>query len=217
MEALTATRWQPQWDWAAACAALAAADPTLRPILHVPLPARPVRDLFGQLVRAICAQQVSVASADAVERRLWAAAGGAPTPRRVLVLPEPALRAAGLSERKAGYVRVLAQAAADGRLDPAMLAAEDDEAVIGRLTALPGIGRWTAEMALLFGLHRADVWPADDLGIRAAVGLLDETPIPSPKATAGRGERWRPHRSTAALILWAWRRTRSGTGTGKAE
>lgn len=209
--------WKPDWDWAAACRALAAADPALRPVLDVALPPRPVRDLFGQLVRAICAQQVSVAAADAVERKLRAAMGGGASPECVLRLTEQEMRAAGLSARKAAYVRALAQAAADGRLDPDALSTEEDEAVIARLTALPGIGRWTAEMVLLFGLHRPDIWPVDDLGIRAAVGLLDGTPMPTPRGTADRGERWRPHRSTAALALWAWRRAQMGSGDGKAE
>ena len=209
--------WRPRWDWAAARAGLLAADPTLRPALASPLPARPARTPFGQLVRAICAQQISVAAADAVERRLQAACGGPCTPAAVCGLSEEALRAAGLSRPKAVYVRGLARAAADGALEAFDLLALDDEGVIAHLTRLPGIGRWTVEMLLIFGLHRPDVLPAGDLGIRAGIALLDAgtfAGLPTPKAVLARGEAWRPHRSAAALALWAWRRAvRTERGT----
>ena len=217
MDAVTPALWTPAWDWHAARAALAAADPALAPALEVPLPPRPVRSLFGQLVRAICMQQLSIHAAYAVEAKLRAAAGGEPTPERLLALGEEELRAAGLSRRKAGYVRTLAESAASGLLDPAALASLQDEAVVARLTALPGIGRWTVEMTLIFALQRPDVWPVDDLGIRAAVAMLDGTPMPSPRATAARGEVWRPHRSTAALALWAWRRAQMPSRATRAE
>lgn len=211
--------WQPAWDCAAARAALREADPTLRPVLDVPWPPRPARGLFGQLVRAICAQQVSVAAADAVERRLRTACGGEIDPPALLAVSEAELRGAGLSGRKASYVHALAAAAAEGRLDAATLGAREDDEVVALLTALPGIGRWTAEMTLLFALHRPDVWPSSDLGIRAAVGLLDGcgAALPTPRQTAARSQPWSPHRSTAALALWAWRGRLRNRRAGLAE
>ena len=216
MDTLTAPAWQPAWDWPAACAALGVADRALAPALALPLPRRPARSLFAHLVRAICSQQVSVAAADAFEARLRAGCGGELSAGGLAGFSDEQLRAAGLSRQKATYVRALADAALQGRLQPAELAIEDDEAVIARLTALPGFGRWTAEMVLLFGLHRPDVWPAGDLGIRSAVTLLDgggaATPVLSAAAVAARAEVWRPHRSTAALVLWTWRRSLRAAG-----
>lgn len=212
--------WRPRWDWAEARAALLAADPSLGPALALPLPVRPARTPFGQLVRAICAQQISVLAADAVERRLLAACGGACTPEALSALSEESLRAVGLSRPKATYVRGLAQAAADGALEELGLAALDDEGVITHLTRLPGVGRWTAEMLLIFGLHRPDVLPAGDLGIRAAMALLESgvaAPMPTPKHVLARGEPWRPHRTTASLALWAWRRAARAERAQSAE
>ena len=214
--------WEPGWDLEAARAALAVADPALVPALRVPLPPRPARGLVAQLVRAICAQQVSVAAADALEVRLWDACGGEVSAQALLRLGAEGVRAAGLSRAKASCLQSMAEAMAQGRLDQETMAGKDDETVIGQLVALPGIGRWTAEMVLLFGLHRPDVWPASDLGIRIAVGLLEDGggrhAVPRPAAVAARGHVWRPHRSTAALALWAWRRSlREGGTQGTVE
>lgn len=210
--------WHPRWDWAAACACLRSGDPGLEPALLVPLPARPERSPFGQLVRSVCAQQVSVASADAVERRLTAACGGTVSALALAALDDAALRAAGLSRPKVGYLRALISADLDGRLLPNALEAVGEEELLALLTALPGIGHWSVEMFLIFGLHRPDVLPAGDLGVRAAAGtLLFGGERPSPAALRERSERWRPHRSTATLALWAWRRAQPGRGRGPAE
>ena len=202
--------WRPAWDWSGACAALAAIEPDLRPALALPITPRPARGLFSQLVRAVCAQQVSVAAADAFEARLVAACGGDVTARALLRLGEPDLRAAGLSRAKAAAVASLARAGVQGRLREDDLAGADDETVIAHLTTLPGIGRWSAEMGLIFALQRPDVWPVGDLGLRRAIALLDRAeagaPVPTPGAVAARGRPWSPHRSTALLALWAWRR-----------
>lgn len=199
--------WRPGWDWAAACAALAALAPALTPALAVPLPPRPERSPWAQLCRCILAQQVSVAAADAMERRLLAACGGEISPSALGRLGDGDLRGAGLSRQKIRYLRGLLATDLDGVLAPAALAAEDDAAVVTRLTSLPGFGRWSAELFLIFGLHRPDVLPAGDLGIQAAAGaLLLGGRRPSPAELRVLGGGWAPHRSTAALALWAWRR-----------
>ncbi len=125
------------------------------------------------------------------------------TPERVLAIDHEALRAAGLSNAKARYVRGLAEAVLTGDLDLAPLPDLDDEAVIAALTRMKGVGRWTAEMILLFSLGRPDVLSTGDLGIRNAVKRhygLDQPPGPDElQAIAGS---WRPHRSVAMLLLW---------------
>jgi|GEM_PF-4238168 len=210
--------WRPRWDWEAACAFLRGVDPDLEPALRIPLPPRPDRPPFGQLVRSICAQQVSVASADAVEHRLAETCGGTIGAEALAGLDDTALRAAGLSRPKVGYLRALIEAERAGRLVSSVLEAADEEELVARLTALPGIGRWSVEMLLIFGLHRPDVLPADDLGVQAAMGaLLLGGERPSPAAVRARGRLWLPHRSAATLALWAWRRAGSGREAGRVE
>ncbi len=191
---------------------LAASDPVLAGVVATtglgPLHRRDKP--YHALLRAVLAQQVSKAAADAIEARfLGLFPSRDPTPARLLRLDAEALRAAGLSRQKAGYVRAVAEAARGGRLARSRLERLDDDAVLERLTAIRGIGRWTAEMVLIFSLGRPDVFPADDVGIERAMERL--YPLPE----RGRARRtamraiaapWSPWRSRACRHLWAWRR-----------
>lgn len=170
--------------------------------------------LFETLVDAIISQQISVKAADAIMARLRRAAlgengdpGGRITPEALLRLEDGMLRAAGLSPQKMRYLRDLTERVSDGRLDLARLNELDDEAIIEELIKVKGIGRWTAEMMLIFSLGRPDVLPVDDLGfvegVREAYGLEKR---PTPKEMRERGEQWRPYRTFATWYMWAVRR-----------
>ena len=157
---------------------------------------------FASLLRIIINQQVSVAAGRAIWRSLE---GGltALTPEAVLAVPEGGLRGVGLSRAKAVYARELAAAVADGRLDLDGLEKQDDAEVLAQLTRIKGIGRWTAEIYLMFALDRPDIWPAGDLALAVAVErLLDLTERPGPKKLDSIAQGWRPWRSSAAVLLW---------------
>lgn len=157
---------------------------------------------FAALLDIIIAQQVSVASARAIRGRLNLAADPL-TPDSFLALDDAALRAVGFSRQKTAYGRGLAEMLADGRLDLDAVAAMDDEAAIAAITAVKGLGRWSAEVYLLFCLHRPDVMPADDLALLVAVERLKRLPArPSAKALRAMADSWRPWRSVAARLLW---------------
>ncbi len=159
-------------------------------------------DPFGTLARSIVGQQISVKAADAVWGR-FVAAVGAVSPPAVLAAGEAGLAGCGLSRRKSEYVRDLAAHFASGRLDPAAWTGMDDEAVIAALTEVRGIGRWTAEMFLIFNQLRPDVFPLDDLGLQRAVHERYFHGERQPrKVLAACGERWRPWRSVATWYLW---------------
>lgn len=161
----------------------------------------PTAGPFEVLVRGVVGQQLSGSAADAIFERLRDRIGVAPT--ALLAASDEQLRATGLSRAKAGYVRGLAAAAAAGELDVDRLRALDDESVVRELTRLRGVGRWTAEMFLLFALGRPDVIPTGDLGVRKAAGLaLGLGRAASADELAEAAERWRPYRSAAALYLW---------------
>lgn len=169
-------------------------------------------NIFEALVDAIVSQQISVKAADAIMARLRTATpGGLITPETLLQHEHDALRAIGLSTPKARYVRDLTERVADGSLDLAQLAGLEDEEIIARLTAVKGIGRWTAEMILIFSLGRLDVLPVDDLGfvegVREAYALEAR---PTRKEMQVRGERWRPYRSIATWYMWRVRRLSQG-------
>ena len=197
--------------WPRARRALAAADPVLARIIRrhprVALASR--GDPFSTLARSIVGQQISVKAADAVWGRL-AAACPQMTPAAVLRRRAATLRGCGLSERKVEYLRDLATHFADGRVDPATFAAWDDEAIIERLTDIRGIGRWTAEMFLIFNLLRPNVLPLDDLGLLKAVSLhyLDGVPTRELLTRQGREQvrqlasAWTPWSSVATWYLW---------------
>ena len=157
---------------------------------------------FGALLNIIAAQQVSAASAAAIRARLLAAIDPL-TPESFLAASDEALRAVGFSWRKIEYGRGIAEAMRSGLLDPGRLAAATDEEVIATLTALRGLGRWSAEIYLLVALRRADVWPADDLAIQEALRRLKRLEMrPARAASEVIVEAWRPWRGVAALFLW---------------
>jgi DNA-3-methyladenine glycosylase II len=188
----------------AAVAALAASDPVLGAIVarhgRPPLWAR--EPGFGTLVAIVLEQQVSLRSGAAALERLRAAAGSL-GPRDVATLGEDGARAAGITRQKARYVVSLANAALDGRFDPAAIAAADDDEARTALTAFLGVGRWTADIYLLMALRRPDVWPDGDLALAAAMRrALGLVAIPDAVRQRSIAERWRPWRAVAARILW---------------
>jgi len=187
------------------------ADPVLRELIERfgPLDVtrwtrgRP-RDPYGSLLRSIVGQQLSVHAAHAIFGRVVALSGGAsPSPEALLALRESELRAAGLSAAKVAYMRDLARHVLEGELDLRALRRLEDEAVIERITVVKGLGRWTAEMFLMFHLRRPDVLPVGDLGLRRAVERAYRKRAPvAPERVRRLAEPWRPYRSTAVLYLW---------------
>ncbi|RPH44823.1 MAG: DNA-3-methyladenine glycosylase 2 family protein [Burkholderiales bacterium] len=159
-------------------------------------------DPFTTLARSIVGQQISVKAAQAVWLRFEKAAGTM-TPQRVARMRLTTMTAAGLSARKAEYVRDLAVHFVAGSVDPVRWPELDDEAVIDELVQVRGIGRWTAEMFLIFNLLRPDVFPLDDLGLTKALAIHynDGRPVTRAEAQA-LGERWRPWRTLATWYLW---------------
>jgi DNA-3-methyladenine glycosylase II len=184
------------------------ADPVLAGLLdeHGPPEPRPaLGDPYTALVRAIVGQQLSVTAARTIFARLVEHFGGhAPTPAEILAADPEAMRAAaGLSRAKVSFLRSLAEHVEDGELDLAGLADRPDDEVVEQLTAVKGVGVWTAHMFMIFELRRPDVLAVGDLGVRRAAerafGLDD---LPSAEELTQRAERWRPHRSAACLLLW---------------
>jgi DNA-3-methyladenine glycosylase II len=191
-----------------AIAHLRAADPILAAVIDTvgAYEFAPGAHGFHTLADAIVSQQISVKAAAAIMGRLEALLGEV-APERLLDVTHEELRAIGLSGQKARYLRDLAERAALGALDLAALPELDDDSVIAQLTAVKGIGRWTAEIYLMFALGRPDVLPADDLGLRYAVQQFYQLPAPPPSAELRRiGEAWRPYRSVASWYLWRGRR-----------
>jgi DNA-3-methyladenine glycosylase II len=157
---------------------------------------------YETLLRTIVGQQVSVAAAASMWNKMAAALGDPADPRLMLAASDETLRAAGLSRQKSGYARSLAGLVASGELDLHNLP-DDDEEAIAALTKIKGIGRWSAEIYLLFAEGRPDIWPAGDLAVMREVGVLlglDERP--DEKRTRELGEAWRPHRGAAAIFAW---------------
>jgi DNA-3-methyladenine glycosylase II len=198
-----------------AAATLAATDPAMAGLVErfgtVDLVARFRRrvpaiagDPFVALLRSIVGQQLSTTSAEAIFGRFVALAGeGALTPSVVLAASDADLRKVGLSGRKVEYVRDLAARVEDGRLDLRALRRLDDDEVVAAISAVRGLGRWSAELFLLFHLRRPDVFPAGDLVLRRGVrDLYALELIPVEAEARERAERWHPERSLAALYLW---------------
>ncbi len=157
---------------------------------------------YRTLLRTIVGQQVSVAAAASVWRKLEALLGEAMAPEALLSAQFDALRACGLSRQKQGYARSLAELVASEELDLINLPADDEEA-IAQLTRIKGIGRWSAEIYLLFAEGRPDIWPAGDLAVQAGIGKILGLPDrPSEKATRELAEAWRPHRGAIAIFTW---------------
>jgi len=157
---------------------------------------------YRTLLRTIVGQQVSVASAASVWRKLEAALGEDMAPEVLLAADFDTLRACGLSRQKQSYVRSLCELVLSGELDLAHLP-EDDEAAIAELVRIKGIGRWSAEIYLLFAEGRVDIWPAGDLAVMAGIGKILGLPErPDEKATRALAEGWRPHRGALAIFTW---------------
>lgn len=197
---------EPAVNAIAAVAAVSAADPMLAAFIEragVP-EARPRQGHpLASLARAIVFQQLATRAASAIHGRFVAAIGGSVTAAAILATSPEELRAAGLSTAKTRSLLDLAAKVADGSLPLDGLGALDDYAIVARLTAVVGIGRWTAEMFLLFELQRPDVWPVDDLGVRHGWRLIHgQDELIPPKALLAEGERFRPHRSTVALLCY---------------
>ena len=157
---------------------------------------------YETLLRTIVGQQVSVAAAGAVWRRLEAELGTGCAPDTLLARDFDTLRACGLSRQKQGYARSLAELVVSGEIDLHNLP-QDDEEAIAQLVQVKGIGRWSAEIYLLFAEGRPDVWPAGDLAVQIEIGrILGLAQRPSEKLTRAVAERWRPHRGAAAIMAW---------------
>lgn len=188
--------------------ALLVADPRLAAIEAAagPLPWRVRSRGFPGLLQAITAQQISSQAAHAIWSRL-AALPGALDPPGLLALPDAALLEAGLSRPKLAHARALAAAYVEGGLQDAAIEALDDRAAVAALTAVRGLGPWTAEVYLLFALQRLDVFPAGDIAVAgAAAHLLGLGARPGPAALRVLAELWRPRRALAARLLWHhWR------------
>jgi DNA-3-methyladenine glycosylase II len=159
---------------------------------------------FETLVRGITYQQLAGAAARAIHGRLIAALDGDVTAERLAALPDEALRSAGLSAAKTASLRDLSAKVLDGtvHLNPRQLARESDEEVAARLTAVRGIGKWTADMFLMFQLRRLDIWPTGDLGVRRGFGLAWGIPTPTAKELETLGEPYHPYRSVVAWYCW---------------
>ena len=159
-------------------------------------------DPFLTLARAIVAQQISVHAADSIWARLEACVGTV-APPEVAAHSEEALHGAGLTRRKASYLRDIAIGFVSGTIDPDRWQSADDEAVTDDLLALRGVGRWTAEMVLIFHLQRPDVLPLADIGVRRAMGKhYGDGGTMGPDAIEACAECWRPWRSVAVWHLW---------------
>jgi DNA-3-methyladenine glycosylase II len=193
-------------DVPVAIAALAAADPVMASFIQRagPFEARATQgSYFASLARSILFQQLAGRAAAAIHGRFVEALGGEVTPEAVLSVPPEALRAAGLSGAKSAAVIDLATKALDGTVPLSVLGELDDEEIISRLSTVRGIGRWTAEMFLMFELERPDVWPVDDYGVRSGWTLIYSLPEPiKPRQLREEGERFRPYRSLAAWYCW---------------
>jgi DNA-3-methyladenine glycosylase II len=157
---------------------------------------------YETLLRTIVGQQVSVAAAQSIWNKLAAALGTASDPARLAEASDESLRGAGLSRQKISYARSLADEVTSGRLNLAHLPADDEDA-IAQLVQIKGIGRWSAEIYLLFAEGRPDVWPAGDLAVQAEIGrILGHAERPSEKLVRSLAEAWRPHRGAAAILAW---------------
>lgn len=157
---------------------------------------------YTTMLRTIVGQQVSIHAAASVWRKLEAELGEGCAPTALSSASEEALRACGLSRQKQGYARSLAEMVLSGALDLNALPADDEEA-IAQLIQIKGIGRWSAEIYLLFAEGRPDIWPAGDLAVQIEVGRILGLPErPSEKATRQLAEAWRPHRGAAAIMAW---------------
>jgi DNA-3-methyladenine glycosylase II len=194
-------------SFGAAARILAERDPVIARLVAEAGPprlSRATESHFGTLVRAIVYQQLAGRAAAAIHGRLIAVVGGDVSPETLIVLTDEQMRAVGLSRNKMASLRDLAAKVLDGTvvLSPRGLARESDDVIIARLSAVRGIGPWTAEMFLIFQLRRLDVWPVGDLGVRRGYGLAWQIPGPTARELKPLGEPFRPYRSVAAWYCW---------------
>jgi DNA-3-methyladenine glycosylase II len=197
----------PRISLAAAVAEVRKRDPVLNrlvarigPIRYRP---RHPNGHFGTLVHAIVFQQLAGSAARAILDRVVTAAGGTLAPESLIAVSDAKLRAAGLSQNKLLSLRDLSAKVLDGSVDLSGSLKQSDDEIVAKLVTVRGIGKWTAEMYLLFELRRLDVWPVDDLAVRQgyAIGWDLKTP-PKPKDLLALGEPFRPYRSVVALYCW---------------
>ena len=195
-------------DYAKARRVLARRDPVMRDLMRrfgeCGLARAQRTDPFRALLHAIIAQQLATKAAATIEARFAALFDGRPTAVAIAATPDDRLRGVGISPQKLGYMRDLCARTLDGALALDALDTLPDEDVIAALTSVKGIGRWTAEMFLMFRLHRPDVLPVGDLGIVKAVQRAYKLRrAPTPVRLTRLGENWRPYRSVACWYLWA--------------
>lgn len=188
---------------------LSAADPVMARLIEergpLSITASPQDDYFYTVLDAIASQQLSSKVAATIVSRIRALVPGedTPTAAQIFALSDQALRDVGLSWAKVSYIKDLARRVVSGELDLVHVSAMSDEEIIKELVAVKGIGRWTAEMFLLFSLARPDVFAVDDYGLRVAVKRLYDLPdLPKPAPMREIAEPWRPYRSYASLYLW---------------
>lgn len=196
----------PRISRSAAAAEVARRDMVMARLMERTGPFRlpkPTTDHFAALAESILYQQLAGAAAAAIHRRFVALFDGDLSPKAVLALRPKKLREVGLSGNKAASIRDLAAKVADGTVPFDHIDRLSDEKIITRLSVVRGIGRWTAEMFLIFQLRRLDVWPVNDYGVRKgyslAYGLRE---LPTPKDLQAEGERFRPYRTVAAWYCW---------------
>lgn len=213
----------PRISLAAAIKDVQSRDPVLRrlvalvgPIRHRP---RGADGHFGALVRSIVFQQLAGRVARIILERVVAAVGGSLTPEAFAAASDKKLRAAGLSANKLASLRDLSSKVLDGAVDLSATSKQSDDEISARLITVRGIGKWTAEMYLMFELRRLDVWPVDDLGVRQGYGLAwGIDPPPLPKELAPLGGRFRPYRSIVARYCWeAVALSRDGTEASRRK
>ncbi len=185
---------------------VARVDPAFRRVIDAAgafNPRPPEGDYFNALVRAIVFQQLAGSAARAIHGRLLALFDGPPTASAVLRRSTDDLRSVGLSASKVASLVDLAARTSDGTVPLERIEALPDDEIVARLSTVRGIGRWTAEMFLLFQLRRLDVWPVDDFAVRKGFALIHDLPEhPKPKALDAHGEIYRPYRSVAAWYCW---------------
>jgi DNA-3-methyladenine glycosylase II len=186
---------------------LASRDPVMAALVATVGPPKfrpPQESHFAALVRSIVYQQLAGAAASAIHGRLVATLAGKVEPDALLRLEPEQLRAAGLSGNKAASLRDLSTKVLDGTvvIEPRRVSRLADEEVIIRLSTVRGIGRWTAEMFLMFQLRRLDVWPTGDLGVRKGFGLAWHIPMPTARELNPLGDQFRPYRSVTAWYCW---------------
>jgi len=170
--------------------------------MHLPVT---VKDPVEWLSFSIVSQQISMAAATAIFSRLLTALGGGFAPERVIAAEDATLLGAGLSHAKVRAIRGLAKQVEDGRLEVGKFRTMPDEEIESELVAVPGIGRWSAEMFRMRCIQRPDVFPAGDAGVRAALTTLDKLSVRiTPKAAKQRSQVWRPYRTYATSYLWGY-------------